>query len=109
VRRLRVELQPEAVADLVDIFRVVLLASRNPTIAKGFVQRIRDRCERIGNVPRGGRLRADLEPGLRTVPFEHAAVIAYRVEPDLVRVTNVFYGGRDFEALFRGDDPDDEP
>ncbi|AWN48969.1 type II toxin-antitoxin system RelE/ParE family toxin [Methylobacterium terrae] len=108
MRRMRVELQPEALADLADIFRVVLVASRNLTTARGFVQRIRNRCERIGDAPRGGRLRDDLEPGLRTVPFEHTAVIAYRVEPNFVRITNVFYGGRDFEALYRGEGPDDE-
>jgi toxin ParE1/3/4 len=39
------------------------------------------------------------------VPFERVAVIAYRVEPNRVRITNVFYGGRDFEALFGGHEP----
>jgi toxin ParE1/3/4 len=34
------------------------------------------------------------------VPFEHSAVIAYVVEDAQVRVTNIFYGGRDYEALF---------
>jgi toxin ParE1/3/4 len=46
-------------------------------------------------------MRDDLVPGLRTVPFEHRAVIAYVVENEIVRVTNIFYGGRDFEALLR--------
>ncbi len=108
MRRLPVELQPEAVADLADIFQVVWQASRNLTTAKGFVRRIRDRCKRIGDAPHGGRARDDLEPGLRTVPFEHSAVITYRVEPDRVLVTNVFYGGRDFEAVFRDHEPEGE-
>ena len=89
-------------------FVPAFLASRDLTTARGFVRRIRNRCERIGDAPRGGRPRDDLEPGLRTVPFEHSAVIAYRVEPDLVRVTNVFYGARDFEALYRGGELEDE-
>jgi toxin ParE1/3/4 len=33
-------------------------------------------------------------------------VIAYRVEDGQVVVTNVFFGGRDFEALYRGSDPE---
>ncbi|CAO4173759.1 hypothetical protein AFFFEF_02248 [Methylorubrum extorquens] len=33
-------------------------------------------------------------------------LLAYRVEADRVRVVNVFYGGRDFEALYRGHAPD---
>lgn len=75
---------------------------------KGFVQRIKDRCERIGDAPHGGRPRDDLEPGLRTVPFERSAMIVYRVERDRVRITNIFYGGQDFEALFRDGRPDDD-
>ena len=108
MRRLPVSYRTEAQDDLRDIFRMVLLASRNVPTARGFVQRIKDRCERIGDAPHGGRPRDDLEPGLRTVPFEHTAVIAYRVEPNRVRITNVFYGGRDFEALYRGHEPEDE-
>jgi len=108
VRRLRVEFQPEARADLVDIFRVVLRFSESNVIAERFVARIIDRCERIGNVPLGGRPRDDLQPGLRTVPFERSAVIAYAVDADRVRITNVFYGGRDYEVLYRGHQPQDE-
>jgi toxin ParE1/3/4 len=51
--------------------------------------------------------RDDLKPGLRTVPFEHSAVIAYTVEDRRVRITNIFYGGRDYEALFGGADEAD--
>ena len=50
----------------------------------------------------GGTARDDLRPGLRIVAFEHSAVIAYLVEDGQVCVTNVFYGGRDYEALYRG-------
>ena len=35
------------------------------------------------------------------MPFEHTAVITYKVEGDCVRVTNVFYGGGDYESLYR--------
>ena len=83
----------------------MLRVSRSHTTAEGFVRRIVERCERIGDAPHGGRPRDDLEPGLRTVPFERSAVIAYKAEPGRVLVTNVFYGGRDFEALYRGQEP----
>lgn len=39
------------------------------------------------------------------VPFEHSAVIAYVVESNIVRIVNVFYGGRDYETLMRGGEP----
>ena len=78
-----------------------MLASQSFDVAEGFVRRIKASCERIGDAPRGGRPRNDLETGLRTAPFEKRAVIAYKVEKDCVRITNIFYGGRDYEALYR--------
>ncbi|MGN6268465.1 MAG: type II toxin-antitoxin system RelE/ParE family toxin [Sphingomonas sp.] len=102
MRRIEVEYRPEAIADLEDIFRFVLRLSLETDTARAFIQRIRDRCSRIGDVPLGGTPRNDLYPGLRTVPFERRAVIAYRVIDDRVEITNIFYGGRDFDALYRG-------
>lgn len=101
--RLPVAYRPEAREDLAPVFRAVLDVSRNADVAERFVRRIFERCERIGDAPHGGRPRDDLEPRLRTVPFERSAVIAYRVEGDRALVVNVFYGGRDFEALYRDD------
>ena len=75
--------------------------SRN--VALAFVRRIRARCHKIGDAPKGGRPRDDLQPGLRTVPFERSTVIAYRVG-NTVEIVNVFYGGRDYETLYRGQD-----
>lgn len=102
MRRLNVTYRAEADIDLLQIYRWVYEASLNPDVAGRFLDRLVERCDRIGDAPYGGRPRDDLEPGLRTVPFEHSAVIAYRVEADRVRIINVFYGGRDFEALYRG-------
>jgi toxin ParE1/3/4 len=45
--------------------------------------------------------RDDISLGLRTVPFEHSAVIAYAIESDAVLIVNIFYGGRDYETLMR--------
>jgi len=58
-------------------------------------------------VPHDGRPRDDLAPGLLTVPFERSAVIAYLVDDHQVRVTNVFYGGRDYEELYKSADPEE--
>ncbi|WP_217568679.1 type II toxin-antitoxin system RelE/ParE family toxin [Mesorhizobium sp. GbtcB19] len=105
IHRLEVEYRQSARDDLANIFKHIAEASGNPQVALKFVLRIEDRCQSIGNAPRGGRLRDDIAPGLRTVPFEHSAVIAYVSEGDAVYVVNIFYGGRDFEALMRGGDP----
>jgi len=107
VEPLKVRLRPEARRDLLSIFSYVLERSRSPSTARGFTQRKRARCERIGFAPYGGRPRDDLEDGLRTVVFEHSAVIAYKVEAGCVRVTNIFYGRRDYEAQFLRASPDE--
>ncbi|SDA42792.1 type II toxin-antitoxin system RelE/ParE family toxin [Mesorhizobium qingshengii] len=101
IRRLEVEYLESASADLTNIFTHIAEATGSPDVALRFVLRIEDRCQSIGNAPRGGRSRDDIVPGLRTVPFEHSAVIAYIVEDDLVRIVNIFYGGRDYETLMR--------
>jgi len=90
-----------ALADLEEIFRAVLRVSANPIVARRYVERIRARCRRIALLPQGGRPRDDLAPGRRSVPFEHRAVIVYRVLGDVVEVTNVFHGGRDYSVLYR--------
>ena len=107
MRRARIVYRPEAVTDLEEIFRFVRQVSRDQAVARDFVERIRERCRRIANVPQGGTARDDLAAGLRTIPFERRAVIAYRVNGDAVEITNIFYGGRDYEALYRNrsDDP----
>jgi toxin ParE1/3/4 len=107
MRRLPVVLREGAVSDLTEIYRYITDQSGYPEQAWRFVQRIRTRCERIGDVPHGGRPRDGLAPGLRTVPFERSAVIAYMVEDHQVRVTNVFYGGRDYEALYGNADSEE--
>lgn len=109
MRRFEILFSAEAETNLLQIYRWIYEASRDPNVAGRFLDRLISRCERIGDAPLGGRPRGDLEPGLRTVPFERSAVIAYRVEAELVTITNVFYGGRDFEALYRTASPGDEP
>lgn len=100
IQRLEVEYRQSARDDLANIFRHIAEVSGSPRTALKFVLRIEDRCQSIGNAPYGGRSRNDIIPGLRTVPFEHSAVIAYVVENDVVRI-DIFYGGRDYETLMR--------
>ena len=100
--------RPEALADLEDIARAIRRASGSRDVARRYVSRILDRCRHIATLPRAGRARDDLAPGLRTVPFERCLVIVYRLpEPDVVEITNVFHGARDYAALYRGQRDDD--
>jgi toxin ParE1/3/4 len=101
MRRLPVRFRAEAVADLTEILDYLMSQGASEATALGFVHRIRRTCETIGGVPEGYPSRSDLGPGIRIAPFEHSAVIAYRVDDEAVEIVNVFYGGRDYEALMR--------
>ncbi|RWO49336.1 MAG: type II toxin-antitoxin system RelE/ParE family toxin [Mesorhizobium sp.] len=95
MQRLEVEYRETARNDLADIFRNIIEAGGSPEVALKFP------LPEHRQLPRGGRSRDDIAPGLRTVPFEHSAIIAYVVDDDVVRIVNIFYGGRDYEALMR--------
>lgn len=104
MKRLEVRFAKSAIDDLKSIYEYVFDRSRSAKVADGFVDRIESRCVKVGDAPHGGALRDDLAPGLRTVPFERSALIAYRVEDDHIVITNVFYRGRDVDAAFSDED-----
>lgn len=101
MRELPAYLREDAIADLEEIFDFITGNGGTPEVAIGFVRRIRARCEKIGHVPEGGMPRPDLGAGIRMVPFERSAMIAYRVHDDAVEILNIFYGGRDYESLMK--------
>lgn len=69
------------------------------------MRRIREWCAHLLVFPAAGRARNDLRPGVRIVTFERRVVIAYMVLPQGdVEIGRFFYGGRDYEAIMRGED-----
>ena len=102
MQRLPVLYHHEAGADLDNIFIYLVEQGASSSTARSFVGRIKARCEGIGDVARGFPARPDLGPGVRIAPFEHSAVILYRVSDEAVEIFRVFYGGRDYEAIMRG-------
>jgi len=105
--RYKVSFRPEAEADLFALYHYISDRS-GPMRAGDYITRIETACMALATFPERGTKRDDLEPGVRTVPFERSAVIAYKVESDQVRIGNIFYGGRNFEALYRGGAPPDD-
>jgi toxin ParE1/3/4 len=99
VKHLHVRLRVRANQDIKDIFDWIASESGHPPTAVKFIGRIYDACETLAEFPLKGRARDDLKQGVRTLPFERIAVITYRVLPDKVEVLNIFYGGRDWEAI----------
>jgi toxin ParE1/3/4 len=109
VEQREVVFRSEAADDLSAIYLWVHEASGDPGTAQHFVGRIVAFCEKIGGMAHAGRPRDDLLPGLRSFPFEKRTVIMYRVAGKTVEITNVFHGGRDYEALYRREDGEPAP
>lgn len=103
IRRLEVHYKEQARTDLDGIFWYIAVSQRNPKAALDYVSRIEDRCQRISDAPRSGRLRSDLLEGLRTIPFEGSVLICYEISGEAVWITNIFRRGRDIEALLTAD------
>lgn len=88
---------PTAERNLKSIFRYIAKAS-SPRIAERYVASIRVYCEELGVAPIRGENLSSRSPGLRLVGFSRSATIAFRVLPDAVLVTGVYYRGRDVRA-----------
>lgn len=101
MNNLPVLLSETAIEDLTQIGVYIATESRSLEIALNFTGRIERRCQKIGDAPHSGVTREDLGVGIRMVPFERRTVILYRINEDHVDVVNVFYGGRDYDAMMR--------
>jgi toxin ParE1/3/4 len=89
--------------DLKAVFDYVLERSGSRQTALQYTRRLRARCGNICDAPFGGVARPELGPDLRMAVFERSIVILYIVQDDRVRITNIFSGGQDYEALLRSD------
>ncbi len=69
--------------------------------ADDYVGRIVAFCKGLTTFPLRGTQRDDVLPGLRVTGFERRVAIAFVVTDDAVLIEGIFYGGRDFEAVFR--------
>ncbi len=98
----RVYFMPDAINDLEDIYLYIVERSGFPDRAWNYMEKLKLKCQELETFPIRGQLRNDLMDGLRIYPLDNKAVAAFLVnERDLaIQVLNVFYGGRDYEALF---------
>jgi len=103
VKALNIRLRAEANQDLKDIHDWIVAASGHRGLAEKLVDRIFERCGSLAEFPLKGRARDDLLRGVRILPFEHTAVIAYRITASEIEVLNVFYAGRDYESSLLGE------
>lgn len=99
MERYAVEYRPAAMENLLEIAAYVFERSQSMKTSEDYLDRICRRCEKIGDAPSGGVARDDLGPGIRMAVFEKSVVILYVIAGNRVRITNVFFGGRDYETL----------
>jgi addiction module RelE/StbE family toxin len=94
---MKVTLLPAAQDDLVDIGAYI--AEDNPRRADTFVDDLRSRCEKLGDMPKAYPLVPRHEAsGVRRCPFRDY-LIFYRVTPEAVEVLHIVHGARDIDAL----------
>jgi toxin ParE1/3/4 len=101
MKRYRVGFRPGAEADLFGIYRYIAAESGH-AVAGGFIDRIEAACLALETFPERGTRRDDIRPGLRTMGFERRATIVFQVQKSEVVVVRIFYGGQDYERVFRG-------
>ena len=58
--------------------------------------------------PDRGAQRDDIKAGLRILTIERKTVVTYFVKAGDVIISNIFHGGRDWEAFFLGDEIEDD-
>jgi toxin ParE1/3/4 len=93
----------QAHEDIKSIYDWIVAQYGDIQAARRIADDIYTRCEGLVEFPFKGRSRDDLSKGMRVLPFEKKAIIAYRVVADTIEIMNVFYGGRDYETLIRDD------
>lgn len=92
---------PDAIKDLEEIYSYIADKSGYPERAWKFVEKLRQKCHELETAPLRGQQRSDLIENLRIIPLEKKAVAAFLIdeETQAVLILNIFYGGRDYEAL----------
>jgi len=98
-----VYLTPDAIKDLEAIYEYISDASGLPEVAWAYIEKLKNKCRNLKTAPLRGHKRDDLRKNLRIVTIDKNAVAAFEVNEKkrTVTILNIFYGGRDYEAIMR--------
>ena len=103
----RLVFRAEAEADLVALYVYIAQAIGSFHTAFSFTERLRSACFKLVDFPDRGAPRDDIKAGLRILSIERKTVVTYFVKGGDVIISNIFHGGRDWEAFFLDDKIDD--
>lgn len=94
---MRVIITESAKSDLEEI--ADFIAINNPQRAISFIDELVERCESLADMPRAFPLVPRYEHyGYRRYPYR-SYLIFYRLHPDLIEITHILHGSRDYEVL----------
>lgn len=96
---MRVVYAQQAIAQLEALYAYIA-ADSGPMRAKAFLDSITAYCDGFETFPERGMRRDDIRPGLRIVGFRRRVTITFTVEPEIVTILGVFYGGQDVDTAF---------
>jgi len=96
-----VYLMPDAINDLAGIYEYIADKSGLPEVAWASIQKLREKCFGLSLAPVRGQKRDDLRDKLRVLAIDKNAIAAFEVNEEQATVTilNIFYGGRDYDAI----------
>lgn len=101
----RVVFRREALNQLEALYDYIASAG-SPDNAARYTDAIVAYCQGLTDFPYLGIARDDIRPGLRTIGYKKRIVIAFAVLENTVAIVGIFSGGRDYEAILAGADPD---
>ena len=78
---------------------LIHIATDNIDAAISFNDRLEDVCLMLGENPKAGRERPELNEGLRSFPFGNY-LIFYRIWAGRISITRVLHSARDLDEMF---------
>jgi len=100
--RYAVVFTPEAQEQLAALYRYIAVAASS-TVAERYVSAVIAYCESLQTFPHRGTRRDDIRTGLRIMNYKKRVAIAFNVDAEQVSILGVFYGGQDYETVFKSD------
>jgi toxin ParE1/3/4 len=93
VKRHAVVWRPQARADLLTLYDWIA-EHADPHTAFDYTSRIEAHAATLAEFPERGTPRDDLVPGMRTTPYRHRTIIAYRVFGGEVEILRLVHAGQ---------------
>ena len=87
--RRQIELSPQAIDDLIEIYEFI--AEKNPTAARNLLDSIEAKIRDTAISGGTGVARDWIRPGLRALPFKDCCIY-FRVEDSMLRILRIVHG-----------------